>query len=62
MQNVWVLVRWLLTRRPGKERPKLIPTLLRFERFRKLLVRAVERYYPPPTAVSVFVPPQSVSH
>ena len=62
MQNVWVWVRWLLTRRPGKGRHKLIPTLLRFDRFRKLLVRAVERYYPPPTAIAVFVAPQSVIH
>lgn len=62
MQNVWVLARWLFTRRPGKGRSKLIPALLRFDRFRKLLVRAVERFYPPPLAVSVFVAPQSVIH
>ena len=62
MQNVWVLARWLFTRRPGKGRYKLIPTLLRFATFRKLLVRAVERYYPPPLAVVVFVSPQSVIH
>lgn len=62
MQNVWVLARWLFTRRPGKGRFKLIPSLLRFDRFRKLLVRAVERFYPPPLAVSVFVSPQSVIH
>lgn len=62
MQNIWVLVRWLFTRRPGKGRHKLIPSLLRFDRFRKLLVRAVERYYPPPLAISVFVSPQSVIH
>lgn len=62
MQNVWVLARWLFTRRPGKGRYKLIPALLRFDRFRKLLVRAVERFYPPPLAISVFVSPQSVIH
>jgi putative transposase len=62
LQNVWVLARWLFTRRPGKGRHKLIPALLRFDRFRKLLVRAVERFYPPPLAVSVFVSPQSVIH
>lgn len=62
MQNVWVLARWLFTRRPGKGRHKLIPSLLRFATFRKLLVRAVERYYPPPLAISVFVSPQSVIH
>lgn len=62
MQNVWVLARWLFTRRPGKGRYKLIPALLRFNRFRKLLVRAVERFYPPPLAISVFVDPQSVIH
>jgi putative transposase len=62
MQNVWVLARWLFTRRPGKGRHKLIPALLRFDRFRKLLVRAVERFYPPPLAVSVFVSPQFVIH
>jgi putative transposase len=62
MQNVWVLARWLFTRRPGKGRCKLIPALLRFDRFRKLLLRAVERFYPPPLAVSVFVSPESVIH
>lgn len=62
MQNVWVLARWLCTRRPGKGRHKLIPSLLRFACFRKLLVRAVERYYPPPLAIGVFVSPQSVIH
>ena len=60
MQNVWVLARWWFTRRPGKGRYKLIPSLLRFDRFCKLLVRAVERFYPPPLAVSVFVSPESV--
>lgn len=62
LQNVWVVARWLFTRRPGKGRYKLIPSLLRFNRFRKLLVRAVERFYPPPLALSVFVSPQSVIH
>lgn len=62
MQNIWVLARWLFTRRPGKGRYKLIPSLLRFDRFRKLLVRAIEHYYPPPLAISVFVLPQSVIH
>jgi len=62
MQNVWVLARWLFTRRPGKGRHKLIPSRLRFDRFRKLLVRAVERFYPPPLAISVFASPQSVIH
>lgn len=62
MQNVWVLARWLFTRRPGKGRYKLIPSLLRFHHFRKLLVRAVERFYPPPLTISVFVSSQSVIH
>jgi putative transposase len=62
LQNVWVLARWLFTRRPGKGCYKLIPSMLRFDRFRKLLVRAVERFYPPPLAISVFVSPQSVIH
>lgn len=62
VQNVWVLARWLFTRRPGKGRHKLIPSLLCFDRFRKLFVRAVECFYPPPLAISVFVSPQSVIH
>ena len=62
MQNVWVLARWLFTCRPGKGQPQPIPWLLRFTRFRKLLVRAIEHYYPPPLAVPVFVSPQSVIH
>ena len=60
MQNVWVLARWLFSHHPGKGRHKLIPWLLRVGRFRKLLVRAVERFYPPPLAVAVFVSPESV--
>jgi hypothetical protein len=55
MQNIWVLARWLFTRRPGKVRHKLIPSLLRFARFRKLLVRAVERFYSPPHCLCVQV-------
>jgi len=35
---------------------------LRFDRFRKLLVRAVEHVFPPPLAVPVFVSPLSVIH
>jgi hypothetical protein len=62
MQNVWVLARWLFTCCPGKGRHKLIPSLLRFDRFRKLLVRAVEHFYPPALAIAVFVSPQSVIH
>ena len=62
LQNVWVLARWLFTRRPGKGRHKLIPSLLRFHLFRKLLVRAVERFHPPPLSISVFVSSQSVIH
>jgi hypothetical protein len=37
-------------------------TMLRFDRFRKLLVCAVERFYPPTLAISVFVSPQSLIH
>jgi putative transposase len=62
LQNVWVLARWLFTRRPGKGRHKLIPALLRFDRFRKLLVRAVELLFPPLLSVPVFVSPSSVIH
>jgi hypothetical protein len=62
MQNVWVLLRWLLTRRPGKGRHKLIPSLLRFDRFRKLLVRAVELLFPPRLSLSVYLAPNSVIH
>jgi putative transposase len=62
MQNIWVLARWLFTRRPGKGRHKLIPALLRFAGFRKLLVRAVELIYPPRLSVPVFVSPDFVIH
>lgn len=62
MQNVWILARWLFTRRPGKGRYKLIPSLLRFDRFRKLLIRAIEVFYPPRLSVPVFVHPNSVIH
>lgn len=59
MQNVWVLLRWRCTRRPGKGRYKLIPTLLRFDRFRKLLVRAIEALFPPLRTVLVYALPNS---
>lgn len=62
IQNLWVLVRWLCTRRPSKGRYPLISTLLRFELFCKFLVRAVERYYPPPDSIAVFALPDFVIH
>lgn len=62
MQNVWVLARWLFTRRPRKGRHKLIPALLRFDRFRKLLIRAVELLYSPRLSIPVFVSPDFVIH
>jgi len=60
MQNVWVKLRWLLTRRPGKGRHPLIPGLLRFDRFRRLLVRAVEALYHVLLAIPVYHSPKSV--
>jgi hypothetical protein len=45
MQNLWVHLRWLCTRRPSMGRHKLIPTLLRFDRFRKLLIRTIEVFF-----------------
>ena len=62
LQNIWVLARWLFTRRQGKGRSKLVPTLLRFDRFRKLLVRAVELLFPPRLSVSVFASPSFGIH
>jgi hypothetical protein len=62
MQNLWVLLRWLFTRRPSKGRSTLIPSLLRFDRFRKWLVRAVELLYPPRLSIPVFVSPDFVIH
>lgn len=60
MQNVWVKLRWSLTRRPGKGRHPLIPTLLRFDRFRRLLIRAVDVLYQVLMAIPVYHSPQSV--
>jgi hypothetical protein len=60
MQNVWVKLRWLLTRRPGKGRHPLIPSLLRFDRFRHLLIRAVEALYHAVMLVPIFHSPKSV--
>lgn len=57
MQKVWIHLRWLCTRRPGKGRYKLIPTLLRFDRFRKLLIRAIEVLFPPLRTVLVYALP-----
>lgn len=59
LQNVWVKLRWLCTRRPSKGRYKLIPSLLRFDRFRKLLIRAIERLFPPVRSVLVYALPNS---
>lgn len=60
MQNVWVKLRWLLTRRPGKGRHPLIPSLLRFDRFRHLLIRSVEALYQVVMAIPVYHSPKSV--
>jgi putative transposase len=60
MQNVWVKLRWLLTRRPGKGRQPVVATLLRFDRFRRLLIRAVESLYAVIMSVSVYHSPNSV--
>jgi len=60
LQNVWVWVRWTFLRRPGKGRYKLMVKSLRFELFCKLLVRGVERFYPPPDHIMVFVSPDFV--
>lgn len=57
MQNLWVHLRWLCTRRPGKGRHKLMPTLLRFDRFRKRLIRAIEVLFPPLRTVLVYALP-----
>jgi hypothetical protein len=62
IQNLWVLVRWLCTRCPRKGRYKMRSTLLRFDRFCKFLIRAVERYYPPPDSLEVFALPDFVIH
>jgi IS4 transposase len=59
MQNVWVHLRWLCTRRPSRGRYKLIPTLLRFDRFRKLLIRAIDSLFPPLKTVLVYALPNS---
>lgn len=59
LQNVWVLLRWLCPPRPGKRRYKLIPTLLRFDRFRKLLIRPIEVLFPPLRTVLVYALPNS---
>jgi hypothetical protein len=58
MQNIWVLARWLFTRRPGKGRHKLIPALLRFHRYCALLIRAIERLFLP-APMSRFLPSQT---
>jgi hypothetical protein len=60
MQNVWVWLRWVLTRQPGQGRPKRHTTLLPFDSFRRLLVRGIERYHPPPVAIEVFLDPKFV--
>lgn len=60
MQNVWVKLRWLLTRRPSKGRHPLISNLLRFDRFRRLLIRAIEVLYQVVMVVPVYHSPQSV--
>lgn len=60
IQNVWVKLRWLLTRRPGKGRQPVVAPLLRFDRFRRLLIRAVEAFYEVLMSVSVYHSPKSV--
>lgn len=60
IQNVWMVARWLFTRRPGKGRPILIPSLLPFDTFCKLIVLAIETLHPPRREILVFVSPSSV--
>jgi putative transposase len=60
IQNIWVKLRWHLTRRPGKGRQPVLASLLRFDRFRRLLIRAVELLYDVMMSVPVFQSPQSV--
>jgi IS4 transposase len=60
IQNVWVKLRWLLTRRPGRGRQPVVAPLLRFDRFRRLLIRAVEAFYQVLMSVSVYHSPKSV--
>lgn len=60
IQNVWVKLRWALTRRPGKGRHPVIPLLLRFDRFRRLLIRAVEALYQVVMVIPVYHSPESV--
>jgi putative transposase len=57
LQNVWMLLRWLCCHRPGRGRHKLIPKLLRFHRYCALLIRAIERLFPPAPDVPVFALP-----
>ena len=60
MQNVWVKLRWLLTRRPTKGRHPVIPLLLRFDRFRCWLIRAIEALYQVVMVIPVYHSPKSV--
>jgi hypothetical protein len=60
IQNIWVKLRWHLTRPPGKGRQPVLAALLRFDRFRRLLIRAVELLYDVMMSVPVFQSPQSV--
>jgi hypothetical protein len=57
VQNTWVVFRYACCRRPARGRAKFIPALLRFDRFRKLLVRAIELICLPPFRLFVYALP-----
>lgn len=60
IQNIWNKARWFFARRPSKGRPVLIPSLLTFDTFCKLIVLAIEALLPPRRQILVFVSPKSV--
>lgn len=63
LQNIWVWMRWFVARVPARGLIRIDPTLFRFHSFKRLLVRAIESYYPVVTIIPAYrLPPQSVIH
>lgn len=62
LQNVWLHLRWFVARLPARGPRRVDPTLLRFERFKRLLLRAIEHRYSVVTVLDVYRLPESVIH
>ncbi len=58
--NTWAFLRWIFARTPGPGPRRVDPVRLRFHRFTRLLVRAIEDLYGMVSVVPTHIDPRSV--